>query len=172
MSLLSVAFYLALLLFLCATAARIARYAKMPPHLRWELYPAAAEKGTSEGSYLEQQEWWNTPRHRSRLAELRFQATEMFLFHRCYVNNRGLWRFTLPFHWGLYLLAGWLLIQFACGGADLFLGILGRTSHFRRWGRAACTSNRSRRSSSRRIWLHRSGPEAAHRPCLAVRHLT
>ncbi len=130
MSLLSAVFYFALFLFLCASAARVARYAKMPPHLRWELYPAAAEKGTSEGSYLEQQEWWDKPRHRNRLAELRFQATEMFLFHRCYVNNRGLWRFTLPFHWGLYLLTGWLLIQFACSGAGLFLGVLGRTTIF------------------------------------------
>ncbi len=130
MSLLSAVFYVALFLFLYAIAARVARYAKMPPHLRWELYPAAAEKGASEGSYLEQQEWWNKPRHRSRLGELRFQVTEMFLFHRCYVNNRGIWRFTLPFHWGLYLLIGWLLIQFACSGVDFFLGTLGRATAF------------------------------------------
>ena len=130
MSLLSVVFYCALLLFLCASIARIAKYAKMPPHLRWELYPAVSRKGARQGSYLEQQEWWDKPRHRSRVDELRFQATEMFLFHRCYVNNRGIWRFTLPFHWGLYMLTGWLLIQFVCSGAGFFLETLGRTTIF------------------------------------------
>ena len=102
----------------------------MPPHLRWELYPAgSAAKGMSEGSYLEQQEWWNRPWHRSRLAEMRFMAKEMFLFHRCYANNRAIWRFTLPFHWGMYLLAGWLAIQFVAAVAALLFGVLGRTTN-------------------------------------------
>lgn len=99
----------------------------MPPHLRWELYPVS-EKGSDKGSYLEQQEWWNKPRHRNRIAEIRFQAMEMFLFHRCYVNNKGIWRFTLPFHWGLYLLTGWLLIQFIAGVAALLLENFGHTT--------------------------------------------
>ena len=126
----SVILWVALFIFLCGAAIRVVRYAKMPPHLRWELYPAGSTKGSNEGSYLEQQEWWNKPRRRSRVAELRFMAKEMFLFHRCYANNRGIWRFTLPFHWGLYLLTGWLLVQFVGSGAALLLKTLGGSTVF------------------------------------------
>jgi nitrate reductase gamma subunit len=120
----------ALFFFLCGSVIRIARYAKMPPHLRWELYPAGSTKGGSDGSYLEHQEWWNKPWHQSRISELRFMAKEIFLFHKCRMNNRGIWRFTLPFHWGLFLLTGWLLIQFAGSGGAFFLKVLGRTAPF------------------------------------------
>jgi nitrate reductase gamma subunit len=119
MTLLSAVFYIGLFLFLCGSTAKIRKYAKMPPHLRWELYPCGTVKERNEGSYLEQQEWWNKPPHRSFVAEARFMATEMFLFHRCYTNNRPIWRFTLPLHWGLYLLTGWLFIQLA--GTAIFL---------------------------------------------------
>ena len=56
--------YLAVLVFLIACAVRAVYYARLPLHLRWELYPvpheetARAEHG---GSYFEVTNWWEKP---------------------------------------------------------------------------------------------------------------
>ncbi|UCC59921.1 MAG: nitrate reductase, partial [Dehalococcoidia bacterium] len=45
---------------------RSIKYALMPVHLRWELYPVPHEEGSKYGgSYLEELEWWTKPRRRS-----------------------------------------------------------------------------------------------------------
>ncbi len=128
--LLSAILCIGLFLFLCGCAMRIVKDVRMPPHLRWELYPIGSGNEGSEGSYLEQYDWWTKPRRNNRVAELRFMAKEILLFHRCQVNNRGIWRFTLPFHWGLFLLTGWLVIQFVGIGSIFLLKGLGYSPHF------------------------------------------
>ncbi|MCX6007895.1 MAG: nitrate reductase gamma subunit, partial [Chloroflexi bacterium] len=55
--------YASLIIFAIALTWRAIRYARMPVHLRWELYPVAHEKGRPYGgSYLEDLGWWHRPR--------------------------------------------------------------------------------------------------------------
>ncbi len=84
---------------------RIARYARTPMHLRWDLYPVAHEPRRDHGgSYLEEPEWWTRPRRRDLLGELGVMAREILLLEGVRERNRRVWRGSFPFHWGLYLL--------------------------------------------------------------------
>ena len=105
--------YITSLFFIIAFTVKAVRYARMPVHLRWELYPVAHEKGQlTGGSYLQELDWWKKERQKSLLGELKFMAREGLLFEKCYHNNRGLWYFTYPFHMGLFLLVAWLALLF------------------------------------------------------------
>jgi len=55
---------LALAAFVLGCAFKALRYATMPAHLRWELYPVAHEMGRASygGSYFEEVDWWTRPR--------------------------------------------------------------------------------------------------------------
>jgi nitrate reductase gamma subunit len=95
-----------------AMAAKALRYATAPEHMRWELYPVPHEKGRAEygGSYLEELNWWTKPRHKDTLNELKEMAAEVLLLKGVYHHNRRVWISSLPFHGGLYLCIGWLLL--------------------------------------------------------------
>jgi len=98
----------ALVVFVLGCAWRIWRYQRAPVHLRWDLYPVAHEPADHRehgGSYLEEKEWWKKARRRSLAAELAAMGEEILLLKGVRENNRRLWRASLPFHWGLYLLA-------------------------------------------------------------------
>jgi nitrate reductase gamma subunit len=104
--------------FLAASAWRAFVYARSPLHLRWELYPVpheAPERVKHGGSYFEQGEWWRFPRRTHLVGELRFMVPEMLFLHALRVHNRRLWYRSFPFHFGLYLLAGAVVVLF--GGA-------------------------------------------------------
>lgn len=110
---LQVLVYFALLFFLAAFIWKAVRYARMPIHLRWELYPVAHEaRRKYGGSYLEELDWGIKPRRKSYWGEFRYILREGLLFEKCYRNNRGLWYFTYPFHMGLFLLILWLVLLF------------------------------------------------------------
>jgi len=102
--------YAALLAGLAAMLAKVLRYVGAPEHFRWELYPVPHEKGRAEygGSYLEELDWWSQPRHAAFLRELREMAVEIFLLKGVFRHNRKVWRFSWPFHMGLYISIGWL----------------------------------------------------------------
>ena len=108
---LQLVFLISLLFFVSAFVVKAVKYARMPIHLRWELYPVAHEIGHgSGGSYLEEMNWWTKPLKRSLFGEIKYMVREGLLFEKCYRNNRGLWYFTYSFHMGLFLLIGWLLL--------------------------------------------------------------
>lgn len=115
--------YFSSLFILSAFIVKATKYARMPIHLRWELYPVAHEVGRiSGGSYLEDLDWWTKPQRKSSLGEIRYMLREAFLFQKCYRNNRGLWYFTYPFHMGLFLLVIWLILLFI-GALTMLAGI-------------------------------------------------
>jgi len=118
---LQVVIYVSFVFILSAFIVKAIKYARMPIHLRWELYPVAHETGREYGgSYLEELEWWTKPRRQSLFGELRYMAREGVLFEKCYRDNRGLWYFTYPFHIGLFLLVGWLVLLFVGALTTLF----------------------------------------------------
>jgi nitrate reductase gamma subunit len=102
-------------LFLMGLAAKIVHYKKNPMHLRWELYPVAHEgsKAAYGGSYLEEVGWAKKPRHKSLLGELRVMIPEIFCLKAVHESNRSLWKFTFPFHMGIYCTAGFIFVLFA-----------------------------------------------------------
>ncbi len=114
-----IAAYGAILIFLIAVAWRFRMWAKMPIHVRWELYPVAHEgkRASYGGSYLEESEWWKKPREFSLIGELKAMIPEILFLVALKENNPKLWKKSFPFHFGLYLTAG-------CVGLMFFAGLL------------------------------------------------
>jgi nitrate reductase gamma subunit len=109
--------YIAIAVFIVAVVARALMWAKMPMHLRWELYPVAheAKKAHYGGSYLEESEWWNKPREVSLLGELKVMIPEILFLVALRENNLKLWLRSFPFHFGLYLIIGCTLLMGVSG---------------------------------------------------------
>jgi nitrate reductase gamma subunit len=98
--------YVALAGFVLGCLYKAIRYATMPLHVRWELYPVAHEKGKVSygGSYFEELDWWTKPREVSKAGEIRTIAEEVLTLKAVREHNPRLWLPSLLFHFGLYLL--------------------------------------------------------------------
>ncbi len=109
---LQIATYVLGLIFVVAFGSKVIKYARMPIHLRWELYPLAGETGRPwGGSYLEEPEWWTRPREAKSLAgEIKFMASEILYFKGYLEKNRGLWLIVYPFHTGVFLFVGFFVL--------------------------------------------------------------
>jgi nitrate reductase gamma subunit len=109
--------YVATVVFLAAIAFRAVRILRLPISMRWELYPVAHEKGRARygGSYLEEPAWWTKPRRSSRVGELKVMIPEILLLAGVWHHNREHWFRSFPFHFGLYLLAGLIVLLLAGG---------------------------------------------------------
>lgn len=107
-----IATYFAVAVSVIAMLAKAFRYLKAPEHFRWELYPVPHEKGRAEygGSYLEELDWWTKTRESDRLKELSEMFQEIILLKGVFHNNRKVWVFSFPFHFGMYLCIGWLML--------------------------------------------------------------
>jgi len=97
------------LVFAVAFAVKIIRYATMPMHVRWELYPVPHEGKAWGGSFYEELDHWKKERHKDHLAQYRFMLPEILFIKALYEDNRALWYWSFPFHMGLYLCLGGLV---------------------------------------------------------------
>ncbi len=98
--------YAGIAVFLILVVGRVLLFARMPMHLRWELYPVpheAPKRAAYGGSYLEEVDWWLKPREKSHAGELKAMATEILFLEALHKHNRPMWRSSFPFHFGLYL---------------------------------------------------------------------
>ena len=98
--------YLAVLIFVAATAKKVYTIATMPRHLRWDLYPIAHEG--PEGSSFQKVEFWKRPRPFNLAYELAEMAEEILLLKRTFLYNRKIWNFSYPMHAGFYLIIAWI----------------------------------------------------------------
>ena len=100
--------YFCVCVFLVASVARVIWWARMPLHVRWELYPVAHEPGRAHygGSYLEESDWWKKPRRTSLYGELKVMVPEILLLLGLKEHNPRLWLRSFPFHFGIYLAIG------------------------------------------------------------------
>ncbi|UCC78639.1 MAG: respiratory nitrate reductase subunit gamma [Candidatus Zixiibacteriota bacterium] len=98
--------YLAILFFIVAIAIKTVKIARMPIHLRWDLYPVPHEKGKGAygGSYFEEVDWWTRPKNFSLISEIKEMGKEILFIQSLYHHNRTLWLFSFPFHFGMYCL--------------------------------------------------------------------
>jgi len=100
-----IATYVSFTFIILAYAYKVAKIARMPLHLRWELYPVPHEKGYKYGgSYLEELEWWTKPQERSSFRSLLYMLKKYFLFNRYFRKNKRYWMSLYPWHIGFYLI--------------------------------------------------------------------
>jgi nitrate reductase gamma subunit len=120
MNVLLIVSYASAAVFLFAVITRAAKILSLPMHVRWELYPVAHEKGRARygGSYLEEPDWWTKKRESSKIGELKVMIPEILLLSAVREHNRGHWYLTFPFHFGLYLLAGTIVLLLVGGVAS------------------------------------------------------
>jgi nitrate reductase gamma subunit len=98
--------WLGVTIFVFGCAWRAWRYVRTPVHLRWDLYPVAHDPRRAHGgSHLEEKDWWTKPRRTSLGGEIAVMAEEIVVLKGVLRNNRRVWWGSLPFHWGLYLMA-------------------------------------------------------------------
>jgi nitrate reductase gamma subunit len=118
--------YISFLVLIVGTIIRAVKIAKMPMHLRWELYPVPHEKGKAHygGSYFEEPDWWTRPLKTSFISEIREMGREIFFIQSLYHNNRSLWLFSFPFHLGLYFTVGFVALLILSAILNL-LGLFG-----------------------------------------------
>lgn len=108
--------YFSIAVFIGVSLYRFRRFAKMPMHGRWELYPVpreAADRRHYGGSYFENIEWWNKPRNTSLAGELLDMLREMLFIKILFVNQRRHWWFSYAMHLGFYLLGLWTVLLLA-----------------------------------------------------------
>jgi nitrate reductase gamma subunit len=114
--------YAGMAIFVVGVVRRVVAYKRNPMHLRWELYPVAHEGGGRAaygGGYLEEVDWWNKPRETSLGRELWVMFQEIFFVKAVWENNRALWLVSFPFHLGLYLTIGLIMLTLFGAGALL-----------------------------------------------------
>lgn len=103
--------------------ARSIRYARMPLHLRWELYPVPHEKNSKYGgSYLEELEWWQKPRGRSRLKDIIFMVKDYLFLVQYFERNRRYWAVLYVWHISFYLIVGFHILV-ALGAVASLAGV-------------------------------------------------
>jgi nitrate reductase gamma subunit len=118
MSGLQIMYYVSILFFFVMVIAKMIRIARMPVHLRWDLYPIPHEKGKEDygGSYYEEVDWWLKPKQFSLINEVKEMVKEIVFIQSVFKHNRPLWFFTFPFHFGLYCIVGFAFLLFLGAG--------------------------------------------------------
>lgn len=115
--------YVCVAVFLIAVLTRFLRIRRYPLNVRWELYPVPHEgvRAKHGGSRLEVGDWWTKTHKPDKVAELRSMLPEMLLIKALFEHNRRLWYRSFPFHFGLYVLVGFLALI----GLRVVLGLTG-----------------------------------------------
>jgi nitrate reductase gamma subunit len=130
--------YAGVLAFIVASVVRAVGYARLPLHLRWELYPVPHEekdRAKHGGSYFEVKDWWTKPIRFNFLGELKSMFAEIFLLKGLWEFRRKTWYRSYPFHLGLYMIIGAtaLLISSAIVGIETpaaWAGGIGTVLHY------------------------------------------
>lgn len=114
--------YLGMLLFFGGSAWRAYRYAHLPVHLRWELYPIPHEEPRRAhygGSYFEDQHWADRPQQRHLFGEWLAMAEEILFIKSLRESNPRLWLDSFLFHFGIYCVFAAVAISAAAGLSGL-----------------------------------------------------
>ena len=124
-------------LFLAGLAWKTWTIARLPRHIRWELYPLPRDGAA--GSKYQQVDWAARQHRATHLAEMLFLIQEIFLLKKVFTHGRRLWPGSFLLHIGLYLsiaagsLLGLEVLSDVCGAgtfsplhrATLWLGLWG-----------------------------------------------
>jgi nitrate reductase gamma subunit len=108
--------YAGVLAFLVASVIRAVGYARLPLHLRWELYPVPheeKERASHGGSYLEMKDWWTQPNGFNLTGELKSMLAEILFLKGLWEFKRKTWYRSYPCHLGLYMVIGAIGLLFS-----------------------------------------------------------
>ena len=131
--------YVSVALAAVAVGAKVYKYLTAPTGMRWELYPVPHERGKAEygGSYVEELDWWTKPRNPDKIGELKEMLSEIIFLKGVFHNARTVWIRSFPFHFGLYLICGWLglltlgaVLSLASVAIGAEAGTLGAVLHY------------------------------------------
>lgn len=106
--------YAGFILFVGGCVWRIRDYARLPFHLRWELYPVPHEeprRAEHGGSYFESGDWWLSPQTVHHRGDWLAMFREVVFLKGLWEFNRALWLPSFLFHFGLYL----SIVALGCG---------------------------------------------------------
>ncbi len=120
MDILQLLTYASFVVFVVVFGAKIVKYFTMPMHVRWELYPIPHEGKAWGGSFYEEVDHWKKERHKDHVSQYAFMIPEIFFIRALHEDNRPMWYWSFPFHFGLYLAIGGLV--FLTIGALLEIG--------------------------------------------------
>jgi nitrate reductase gamma subunit len=103
---------LSVVIFIVVVSIRTLKILQAPTHLRWEIMPIPHDKKRFGygGSHYEELNYWEKPGEKSHLTELRAMAEEILFIKSLFERNRQLWWFSYPFHLGLYMLIGFVVL--------------------------------------------------------------
>jgi len=108
-----IATYISYTFIIIAYAYKILKIAKMPQHLRWELYPIPHDKGYQHGgSYFEEFEWWKRPLEKNSIRSVLYMLKQYFLFSGYFNRKRSYWLSLYPWHIGFYLIVFFHILTF------------------------------------------------------------
>ncbi len=124
--------YACALVFVVSVITRFVKIARLPVHVRWELYPVAHEKGRAGygGSRLEELDWWTRPIRKSLLGEMKVMIPEILFLAGVRHKNPSQWLRSFPFHFGLYLFIGTILLLLGGGLAGALGADFGASAGF------------------------------------------
>ena len=117
--------YVAYVFIVAVYTVKIVAWLRMPPHIRWDLYPVIHEEHYRYGSsYYEQQEWWTKPRPKNTWRSLFYALKDNFYMGEYYECNRLYWLFLLLWHLRfIFIITFHILCFFAAvamvGGLDI-----------------------------------------------------
>jgi nitrate reductase gamma subunit len=114
--------------FVVAFAYKLVKYFSMPVHVRWELYPIPHEGKDYGGSFYEDVDHWTKGRHKDHVAQLKFMIPEILFIRALHEDNRPLWYWSFPFHFGLYLCIGGLVFLTIGAGFEALWGMTPQAS--------------------------------------------
>ncbi len=100
--------YLAVGVFVCATAYKIISLSRMPRQLRWDLYPLPHRGAT--GSKYQQLDFRKHKAKFHLLSEIWEMALEILFIKRLLKNNPRLWVGSYAMHTGIYLGTFWVVL--------------------------------------------------------------
>lgn len=127
-SLPQLATYLSYLLVVALYTVKVMKIARMPLHLRWELYPVVPEKGYKYGgSYFEELDWWAKSRQKSRIRGIIYLLKKYLSFWEYFQRDRSYWFGLYPWHIGFYLIVSFHILAFF-GALGIVVGGLSITS--------------------------------------------
>jgi nitrate reductase gamma subunit len=105
--------YFAYVFIVLMYGIKLAKYVRMPTHLRWELYPVIHEEKLSYGgSYLEERNWWDKARKKRPFKGFFSLLKDYFTLSDYARRNFLYWIGLYPWHIGFILIITFHILCF------------------------------------------------------------
>lgn len=115
--------YVAYVFIILMYTLKVIKIARMPPHLRWELYPVIHEPKRQYGSgYHEDERSWHKSHRRTMRKGILFLLKENFKFSEYFKSKKRYWLALFPWHIGFILIVAFHILCFF-GAVVMIAGI-------------------------------------------------